>query len=400
MEKKYSICLVVGDLTQNNRRLQPWRYLSEVACQLAALGHRVSIITTGSSSAFKLPVENVTLHHLPTVSNPWWKPNTALQQTLQQLKPDVVFWHVGLTSLWHQRLNHAGAAPIVGIFTSPIYHLPELIAVGAKRLISGLDLTLVHILGALSPKWLLRRLTGNSQQLQFLVVQTETTRQRLLSTGVWSKKINVIMPGVDAAWSSGVAVRDESLRTRLGYNSTDKVVLYFGSPAPLRGLHTLIQAVQQAATAVPTIKLLILSRRHAGELMQEDDQLRRLLAHPQTAARVQIINGYLEPKVLSAHLSIADIVALPFELVPSDAPLSLLEAKALGKPVVTTAVACLPELVADSPHYLARPANAASLANALIRAMNDLKGDKFHLSSESRSWQQVGLEWAHLIEAL
>ncbi|HRQ42059.1 MAG TPA: glycosyltransferase family 4 protein [Chloroflexota bacterium] len=380
--------------------MQPWRYLFEVACQLSDLGHAVSIITNGASPAFVPPAENVTIHHLPTVSNPWWKPNRALQQTIQQLKPDVIFWHVGLTSFLHQRLRHAGAAPIVGIFTSPIYHLRELAPLGVERVVSGFHLTLVHILGTLAPKWLLRRLATNNHQLQRLVVQTETTRQMLLSTGVWLKNIDVIKPGVDEVWSQFQTNRGNDLRVRLGYHPGDKVVLYFGSPAPLRGLHTLIKAVQQAATAVPDLKLIILSRRHTSELIQEDAQLRQLLAHSETEGRVQAINGYLEAEELVAHLAVADIVALPFELVPSDAPLSLLEAKTLGKPVVTTTSACLPELVADSPHYLARPADTDSLADALIRAVNDLDCEQSHLFPTRRTWQQVGSEWAHLIQGL
>ncbi len=399
-EKQYSICLVTGNFTQHNRRLQPWRYLSEAACQLAALGHTVAIVTNGASPDFVPPLENVAIHRLATVSNPWWRPNMALQQTIQQLKPDVIFWHVGLTSFFHQQLSHSGAAPIVGILTSPIYHLSELSLIGTKKLISGFGLTFVHILGTLAPKWLLRHLARKNRQLQLLVAQTESTRQRLLSTGVWAKRVEVIKPGVDAIWSQDHTNAGSHLRTHLGYHSADKVVLYFGSPAPLRGLHTLIQAVQQAATAVPSLKLLILSRRHADELMQEDAQMRHLLVHTAVEKQVQVISGFLEPEDLATYLAAADIVALPFELVPSDAPLSLLEAKASGKPVVTSTAACLPELVADSPHYLAQPADVTSLANALIQAANDLEGNKFRPYPTGRTWQQMGSEWLHLIQTL
>jgi glycosyltransferase involved in cell wall biosynthesis len=101
------------------------------------------------------------------------------------------------------------------------------------------------------------------------------------------------------------------------------------------------------------------------------------------------------------------MIALPFELVPSDAPLSLLEVKALGKPIITTNLACIPELVANARSYLAFPSNPISLAAAIKSAAEYItsleKADKSKIIEELkvslRSWHQMGIEWSNLIDS-
>jgi glycosyltransferase involved in cell wall biosynthesis len=114
-----------------------------------------------------------------------------------------------------------------------------------------------------------------------------------------------------------------------------------------------------------------------------------------------MVSGYLSQKQLVGYVAASDIVALPFILVPSDAPLSLLEAHALGKPVVTTNVACLPELAGQGIGYLAQPANPVSLADALAQAAETLptQRDKMQMPKPPiRRWQEVGHEWEHFIQ--
>jgi len=391
-----SVCLISGGIHARNMRLQPWRYLGEVATELRRQGHEVTVITEGVETAVSAPH----LYRISSISNRLWQENRQLLQTIAKIQPDIILWHIGLTSFLHQRFDPGLDVPVVGVFTSPIYETSDLTRISVQRMVAGRQISSIHTIGALLPNRLLRQMASRSKHLQQLVVQTETTGHQLQQSHLSRLPISVIPPGVDTVWENGRFTPTNQLRKELGYDKTDVVVLYFGSPAPLRGLHTLIEAVRMVETAVPTIKLLILSRRRADELLEEDAELRQLLANPAMQARSQIISGYLEPENLVKHISVADIVALPFELVPSDAPLSLLEAKALGKPVVTTQVACLPELVADGLHYLAQPADAVSLAHALMQAAFDLPSNKQIILPSIRRWQQVGEEWSRLIQAM
>jgi glycosyltransferase involved in cell wall biosynthesis len=400
-DHRKSVCLVTSGLVKANLRLQPWRYLHEVARQLAGQGHHVSVISDGGGvESLPEAVDGVFVRRIPSVSAPRWGGNRLLRHSIEQLNPDVVLWHVGLTSFLHQQLDGWAGAPVVGILTSPIYRRHELTRLGLGRIARGYRLSAVHMLGTLMPKRALRRCV-NGGKLDRLVVQTSATRQRLLEHGLRAEQIQVVAPGVDPIWGTFDGSGDTT-RGQLGYGASDTVVLYFGSPAPLRGLHTLIRALEIGRRADPTLKLLILSRRRADELRREDAELGRLLNDSAIGAHVKVVSGFLDEAALVRHVAACDVVALPFEVIPSDAPLSLLEAQALGKPVVTTTVGCLAELVARGRSELAAPADPHSLAQALCRASWSLQATApaWAAVRPARSWQQMGAEWSRIIQSL
>ena len=399
-DSRKSVCLVTSGLVEANLRLQPWRYLHEVARQLADQGHYVTVVSDGGGTEASLKiVDGVRVQRIPTVSALRWSANPPLQRSIEQLNPDVVLWHVGLTSFLHQRLDGWCGAPTVGILTSPIYQRHELMRLGLGRLARGYRLSAVHVLGTLMPKRSLRS-SINSGKLDRLVVQTSATRQRLLEHGLRAEQVQVVAPGVDPIWGTFDGA-DDATRGRLGYGPSDTVILYFGSPAPLRGLHTLIRALEIGRRSDPSLKLLILSRRRADELRREDAELGQLLNDSGIGPHVKVVSGFLDEAELVRHVAACDVVALPFEVIPSDAPLSLLEAQALGKPVVTTTVGCLAELVAQGRSYLATPTDPHSLAQALCRAgSHEATTPARAIERPARSWQQMGEEWSQIIQSL
>lgn len=405
-QQRRSVCLITSGLASRHLKLQPWRYLHEVAQQLIIQGHDVTVISDQHDGQPRQEqIGTVPVTRVKNVNYSRWGNNLPLHTNLQEIAPDVILWHVGLTSFVHQCFESVHNVPIVGIFTSPLYKRRELARLGIKKVALGHQLSAVHALGSFIPNPYLQRRMAKSN-LHSLVVQTQTTKRNLLQNELWHKSIQVISPGVDEVWQQS---HSNSERVQLGYHSSDKVILYFGSPAPLRGLHTLIEAFELARQQDDDLKLLILSRRHADELFEQEGSLEALLNRSEIKSHVQIVSGYLEPERLVSHVAACDVVALPFELVPSDAPLTLLEAQALGKPVVTTNLACLPELVAQGEGYLAEPSNAQSLADALQQASRrENKGARHTINTApsgkvslfERTWQQMGQEWSHLIQTL
>jgi glycosyltransferase involved in cell wall biosynthesis len=291
---------------------------------------------------------------------------------------------------------------VIGIFTSPLYRPAELARLGAGRLVRGHRLSGLHLLCSLLPDALFRR-QDLENRLRALVVQTETTQRHLQERRLWRGSIEVIQPGVDSVWLS--PHDGDAARRALGYANNDIVVTYFGSPAPLRGLPTLLRAFAQARHQEAALKLLVLSRQPAGQISKESRQRQRLLQRLQIDNVTRWLDGCLEPFELACYVAAADIVALPFELAPSDAPLSVLEARALGKPLVTTRVACLPELAAGGEHYLAHPADPLSLAQAILQARAGLRKNAIQTAERGdcggipRPWQAMQAQWAQYIQA-
>jgi glycosyltransferase involved in cell wall biosynthesis len=399
-QQRQAICLVAAGLSQHTVRLQPWRYLHETARQLIACGHRVTIISDGAgSSGAPECLEGVPVRRIVDVRSFAWRTNQQLQQALAEQQPDQIIWNLGLTSFLHQRIEGPRGVPVVGVLTSPIYRAHELARLGPARLARGYQLSGAHVVGTLLPRGLMRRALAHGTPTR-LVVQTRATRQRLIEDGVAAEQVSLIAPGIDSAWGSYQRDEHVAVREQLGYVTDDTVVLYFGSPAPLRGLHTLIRALEVARRQEPSLKLMVLNRRRADELLRADADLRELLAG-EIGAHVRVVSGFLDEGPLVAHVAASDIVALPFELVPSDAPLSLLEAKALGKPVVTSDLGCLPELLEGGAGYLARPADVGSLAQALVDAARDLQRRPDPPPARpARGWQQMGEEWSCLLQTI
>lgn len=393
-----SVCLITGGLTARNRPLQPWRYLHEVGKQLIRQEWRVTIVSDGAAQPGEQLLDGVPIHYLPTVSDLRWRPNQPLHDLLNSIAPDIVLTHVGLTSFLHQRLAGWQRAPSIGLFSSPLYSAADFGRLGYRKVVQGRQLCGVHFLNTMIPKPLVRRQMAQAR-MDCLVTQSETVRQQLEQAALWPRTARSIGPGVDTEWRNQWINGGLSTRERLGFQAADTVILYYGSPAALRGLHTLIRAFEAVAANNASLQLFILSRRREDELVQADAELKALLQQSRVRKQIHVVSGYLAPQELVDHVAAADIVALPFEIVPSDAPLTLLEAQALGKPVVTTNLACLPELVAHGRYYLAQPSSVQSLADALRQAAAEAQMSTATRPNAQaiRSWERVGAEWSELL---
>lgn len=95
-----------------------------------------------------------------------------------------------------------------------------------------------------------------------------------------------------------------------------------------------------------------------------------------------LIDGYLEGRDLHNWIAASDAICLPFELLPSDVPLSVLEAMAAGQVVVTTPVASIPELIDENRGLLSVPRSASALAGTLERVID---GDQEVASMRQRA---------------
>jgi glycosyltransferase involved in cell wall biosynthesis len=138
--------------------------------------------------------------------------------------------------------------------------------------------------------------------------------------------------------------------------------LYMGSAAVVRGAERVIEAFVIVAREHPNAKLIMLVRpdrpifrAHAQHLIKRA----RLSGFEQ---KISIVDDYLAPTEVRRMISGCDVVVLPFRLVPSDMPISVVEAMAMGKPVISTEVDGIAELLAPNRGFTLRHPTTSDLA--------------------------------------
>jgi glycosyltransferase involved in cell wall biosynthesis len=148
--------------------------------------------------------------------------------------------------------------------------------------------------------------------------------------------------------------------------------VYAGRLAPEKGLTTLVRA-----TALSRQRLVL-----AGS-GPEEPALRKLAE--ELGADV-VFAGHLDKRALQRLVGEARALVLPSEWY-ENAPISVLEAYALGRPVIGTRIGGIPELVVDGQTgALVEPGNAEMLAEALATLASLSSSARASLGAAGRAW--------------
>jgi colanic acid/amylovoran biosynthesis glycosyltransferase len=195
-------------------------------------------------------------------------------------------------------------------------------------------------------------LGGKIADAAFVAAISSYGRSQLMR---WSKaedweKIKVVRCGVDQAFLEAAADPPD--------NVTLCCVARLG---PQKGLHILIEAVAKVAPQRPDLRVVIVG----------DGPLREQLEAQ--AARLGVSNqirfaGVMDGDAVRQHLLDARAFVLPS--FAEGLPVVLMEALALRRPVITTWVAGIPELVDGEVGWLCPPGDADALANAIRAALD------------------------------
>ncbi|KYC45234.1 MAG: D-inositol-3-phosphate glycosyltransferase [Candidatus Methanofastidiosum methylothiophilum] len=352
------VCVTCFEFRKKNLRRQPWRYIYEVVKGLIENNVEVVLITDVDSTG----IDEINIRTLKKSINPFLIESQELLDVLNEENPDVIIMNLGLTSFL--KFKYSINKPVIGVVTSPIYSFHEVLNVGFKEIFKNINHISIHILGSLIPNFIIRRYSNN---FDLLVVLSEYNKKRLEKINV-KTGIRKIIPGIDKSFlelpnESNV----EELKKKL---NPDKIplIMYFTSPLTLRGTDTLVKAFAKVRRKVKS-KLIILSRREHEELSKDEQILEKIARKEGISDSVELLSIYLEPDEVKEYVSAADIITLPFKIVISEIPLSILEAMALSKPVISTDIGCITELL--NSELLVRPNDNSALARKILKLIND-----------------------------
>ncbi|HPA44439.1 MAG TPA: glycosyltransferase family 4 protein [bacterium] len=208
-----------------------------------------------------------------------------------------------------------------------------------------------HILN----RWLYR-------QTDAVIATSNAIRDGLAASGILpAERISIIHGGIDAKrFHPGVS--GESFRKELGVDMDTPLVVAVGHLDQVKGYGVLIRAFREIHRAFPTAHLVIVGE----EIKVRQNDLLSLAADLEIADRVHSPGRREDIPEIMAASTVGAISSVGSEGNSRVA----LEFMATGKPVVSTTVGCLPDLIRDNETgILVAPGDCNALAQGILRIL-------------------------------
>lgn len=211
-------------------------------------------------------------------------------------------------------------------------------------------------------KWLGKIL---SVFVDVIVVTSNVANKSLTSVGIDENKIKYVPTGIDSTFLKPFDRYNET-KTKLNISSNKKIILFAGDITPWKGLDIFLKSISVISKKYPNILCIIMTK---GIYKYEDkrkEEIDNLIKRNDIENFIYTIGQY--PNIIEIY-GISDIVVLPFVSLFSimDIPLSLLEAIAMGKPVIATRVGGTPEIIEHKKNgMLVEPNNVDELVDAIL----------------------------------
>ncbi len=228
-----------------------------------------------------------------------------------------------------------------------------------------------------------------------LIAVSDACKKNLVKAGIPEQKIATIYNGMDLQ-EFDVTINGDAVRDQYGIDKQNRVVGLFGQPLPEKGHTYFIEAASEVIRAIPNCTFLIV-----GYLYQTDYQrFLYSLVHERRLGRHVIFTGWRED--IPNFMAAIDVMAHT-RVTPEPAALVLMEAMAMGKPVVGTSTGGTPELVVNGvTGLLVPPADSTALALGIIELLkNPERAKQMGLNGRRRVETLFALDrQVHLIQEL
>lgn len=360
----------VGDIPDGEQiRRNPWNLHYQVIRAAKAEGAHLVIFSVSGPSG---PIANL--------CDAWrlWKPifrrsqlpTSSLLRMIKREAVDLLIFNMGATSILYAPWYARSCPRLLGLLTTPIYRPSELLRAGMWTLTRDPLGSRVHFL---TPLCFSRRGVSRLNKLNLTVVAlSRRNTERLVDLGYRQDFIRTILPAISAeflALNNNKPPPEE--RDTSEPSSPRFRFLYMGSPTDMRGARMVVQAFAVIADKYPHARLMILSRPDRPGILSYSQSLMNLVLRKGCQTKTSMIERYLRTEEILDILSKSDAVLLPFRLVPSDLPISILEAMALGKPVVSTDLDGIPELLGHGRGIIVEPSDVSGLIEGMIQLIDD-----------------------------
>ena len=195
-----------------------------------------------------------------------------------------------------------------------------------------------------------------------IITLTDRGATEHLAHGIGRAERYVTVPsGVPTAELRAAAPTRDEARARLGLDVDAIVIVGLGRLMPIKGFDLLVRALPIVVSQVPPARILLVGEG------AERAHLERIAASLGVAGCLRLTG---QTTAVAPYLAAADVVAVPSR--NEGMGRVIVEAMALGRPVVATAVGGIPDVVTDGEcGRLVEPEDVDALAAALIEFGRD-----------------------------
>ena len=195
-----------------------------------------------------------------------------------------------------------------------------------------------------------------------VVAVAKTAALVLHASGIPQQRTRVIASGVDTKWFS--QSRDRDGRACLGISTDSLVIGCLANVLAIKGHDLLIEAFSKVTREFPSACCLFVGREDGSPYGRE---VRTLADRLGLTDKIHFVGFQSDVR---PYLAVMDCVALTSR--SEGLPIALLEAMAMGKPVVSTRVGGISEVVEDGvTGLLVPPESSDSIAVALQTLLRD-----------------------------
>lgn len=234
------------------------------------------------------------------------------------------------------------------------------------------------------------------QLADHIFVHTEAMKGELVDEyGVRNGRVTVIPFGINNAVPKTEITPAEAKR-RLGIESRERTILFFGAIRPYKGLEHLVAAFQRIAPKHQGYRLIV-----AGEPKKGSAQYLRNIQKTieSDASREKVVQKFefIPDDETELYFKAADVLVLPYTLIFQSGVLFL--AYSFGLPVIAADVGSFrDDIIQGKTGYLCRSCDAADLAftietyfeSDLFKALDRRRQDIRDFAHARNSWDVVG----------
>ena len=183
------------------------------------------------------------------------------------------------------------------------------------------------------------------------------------------EKITVVHNGIDLQDYTGSPIPRGVLRGELGIAEGTRVVGFCGHIKPRKGVEVLVRAAAEVLAKETNTVFVVVGRNESGSPVDYRKQYEDLAADLSIADRF-IFAGFrddIRPAMTDFDMLCVPSLQEPFGRV-------VIEAMALGVPVIASRVGGIPEIIAeDTQGVLVPPGDADALAAATVKLLDDVE---------------------------